>query len=175
MNQADKYKSIDEYIDIVKRTSLIIDDQIDENITFPSAALLAHSFSVIDACGGHLGKKNGGPFIDMVFHRYDDFVHVYRQVEGEKKDKQRLLIKRQISLFELELIKLLNSFYASRSTKYEIMLAVTQREDFVLRLQTHANSVIDELADQEKRKEWLIAANQELFDFGAFLFDLKFK
>ena len=144
----------------------------DENMLFPLASLLSHNFIPVDHCGGHLSEKTTGPYITIEFSDYAKYMHVYNLLEDKPKQaKQKQLILHRLSLLELEMVKLLNEFYRERKVVYENQLVCLRRSDYRLRLQSIATNIIDELADQQKRREWLVAVNKEFFDFGVFLFE----
>lgn len=142
----------------------------DENVVFAVAALLYHKFNPQKACGGHLSYKTGGNYIDITFPDYDLIMSVHASLKGQRKQLHQNRINHDLSLEELRLILLLNQFYTSREITYENMLVIRRHDNGVLRLQTMQNEIIDELASVDKRREWLIATNEEFFEFGKFLF-----
>ncbi len=171
MQKAD-YQLIDEYI--IKAKSLLESGKqcVDENILFTVAALLYHGFLVSEACGGHRGRKNSGPYIVIEPLSY---LNVTRSIDEAKNDSKKFkqlksLARRQLALVELGLLKQFNLFYANRDCRYEYMLKLDHTEDGKLRMVTMDNALIDELADDSKRVEFLKQANQEFFGLGAYLF-----
>lgn len=165
------HETVDRYTEKAKPIVKNHDETDEENIFFPMAALLYHDFSLLGACGGHLSRKTGGIYIDITFSDYMLIMNAHATFEGEKQRLHQNRINHDISLVELRLILLLNEFYEGRKTQYENMLVLRRRDNGILRLQTMQNEIIDELASVDKRREWLITANKEFFDFGAFLFD----
>lgn len=138
----------------------------DENILFPMAALLYHNFEIVGACGGHAGRKTGGIYIDIAIPGYAIALEA-NALHG----KNDIAIAHATARTKLALILLLNKFYTERRTKYEGMLVVTSLSKGVLRLQTMENDIIEMLASVDKRREWLVAANDEFFAFGQHLFE----
>ena len=165
---------IDGFIQQATSIAPLNDPTPDENIVFTTGALLYHGLTPADFCGGHLSRKTGGPYIDIEFPNYADFLRVYSLLTtASKKDAHQRLIAHQVALLQLGLLKHLNAFYATRTVTYETQLCLVPQPDYRLRLQAIATPVIDTLASHHKRKTWLIAVNKEFFDFGAYLFTLK--
>lgn len=173
--QKASHQLIDEYI-IKAKLILESDEQcVDENILFTMAALLYHGFLVSGACGGHRGIKTGGPYIIIESLNYSDAMRAIDEAKDNPRKIEQLksLARRQLALVELTFLKQLNLFYANRDCKYEYMLRLDHTLNGKLHLVTMENKLIDELADDSKRVEFLEKANQEFFDFGAYLFSVE--
>lgn len=144
---------------------------IDDDIKLLVATLWSHDVPTSNSCGGHVDRRNGGPFVEI---ESSDVLERQRRLALIRDDEgERMQLMRDIKRINLAeqgyVLSSLDRFYTHRKNNVWTRLVIQAQANGRGKLMCQGVQFIDAFRTHDERQEWLVSAKQEMSDFAQFL------
>lgn len=161
-------------IERVKGATDALGHGIDPGILQAVAMLNELDINTSASCEGHVDWATGGPYIDLVSKDYRAMKNESRAIEADaSREEEKNVLRQKIRLANIveskKILPVLNEFYKTRDTSYELRIGLSFYGEGITRLESVGVSFLLAQPDPVEKVELLKAFQAEMRDFSNFL------